>query len=111
MRDQQRSLKPLRINPLYVADEYNKRTVKLSVDPEGFVSNLTYFAERGEFASATDDSGNVYIADGEIYIYDKEGKQTGKISVPERPTGLVFGKDNKTLYITGHHSLYKVKIE
>jgi len=98
-------------NPLYVADEYNKRTVKLSVDPEGFVSDLTYFAERGEFASATDDLGNVYIADGEVYIYDKKGKQTGKINVPERPTGLVFGKDNNMLYITGHNSFYKVKIK
>jgi hypothetical protein len=96
---------------MYATDEYDKRTVRLDVSPEGFVSGLRYFAERGEFSSAVDGSGNVYIADGEIYVYDGAGKQTGVIKVPERPTAVCFdGKDHRTLYITGRHSLYSITI-
>jgi sugar lactone lactonase YvrE len=81
----------------------------LQVSREGYLSNLTEFAERGEFASATDTTGNVYIAAGQIYKYDAAGKQTQLIKVPERPTGITIGpKDPGTLYITGHHSLYAV---
>jgi sugar lactone lactonase YvrE len=95
--------------PLYTADEYDGRTVRLQVSPDGYLSDLTTFAERGEFASATDTMGNVYIAAGQIYKYDVTGRQTELIKVPERPTGLTIDpKDPGTLYITGHHSLYAV---
>ena len=95
--------------PLYTADEYDGRTVRLQVSPDGYLSDLTTFAERGEFASVTDTTGNVYIAAGQIYKYDVTGRQTELIKVPERPTGLTIGpKDPGTLYITGHHSLYAV---
>ena len=96
--------------PLYLTDEYDKRTVRTNVSPEGYLSDLTYFAERGEFSTITDKSGYVYIADGEVYRYDPQGKQTGLIPTPERPTSITFGKDQKMLYITGHHSLYEVAI-
>ncbi|AYL99405.1 gluconolaconase [Mucilaginibacter celer] len=98
--------------PMYSSDEYDKRTVSTTVNNEGYISDLKYFAERGEFASATDAQGNVYIADGQVYIYDGTGKQTGEIKVPERPTGLTFGgPGNNTLYITSHNSLFLVKIK
>ncbi len=98
--------------PLYVTDEYEKRTVSLQVSAGGYVSSLTNFAEKGEFGLTTDDHGNVYIADGEIYVYDPAGKQVEVIKVPERPTGISFGgKDNKTLFATGASSLFKVKSE
>ncbi len=97
--------------PLYISDEYDKRTVRLQVSPEGTLSGLTYFAERGEFASAIDKKGRVYISDGDVYIYDAKGQLISRIPTPERPTGISFGgKDDKTLYITGHHSLYSVVI-
>ncbi|HTD99811.1 MAG TPA: glycosyl hydrolase family 28-related protein [Mucilaginibacter sp.] len=97
--------------PLYTTDEYDKRTVSLVVSKEGFAYDLKYFVERGEFASTTDAQGNVYIVDGQVYIYNNAGKQIGEIKVPERPTGIVFGgKDHKTLYITGHNSLYSVAV-
>jgi hypothetical protein len=97
--------------PLYAADEYDKRTVKLSVDTKGFVSDLHYFAEKGEFSSIPDNQGNVYVADGEIYVFNKEGEQEGMIHVPERPSSIVFGgKDGKTLFITGRSALYRTEI-
>lgn len=94
--------------PLYAADEYDKRTVRMSVDSKGYISDLKYFAEKGEFSSVTDGTGNVYVADGQVYIFDKEGKQTGMISVPERPSTISYGgKEGKTLFITGRNALYR----
>jgi hypothetical protein len=98
--------------PVYTTDEYDKRTVQMDVSKDGYLGNLKYFAERGEFATATDADGNVYIADGEVYVYDSKGKQINVIKVPERPTGLAFGgKDGKTLYVTGHNALYSVEVK
>ncbi len=97
--------------PLYTVDEYDKRTVKFNVDAKGYFSDLKYFAEKGEFSSVPDDLGNVYIADGQVYIFDKEGKQTGMITVPERPSTITFGgKEGKTLFITGRNALYRVEL-
>jgi len=94
--------------PMYITDEYDKRTVKVDVSPEGYVSGLKYFAEKGEFGITTDSQGNVYIADGQVYVFDPSGKQVKVIKTPERPTSVVFGgKDGKTLFITGANSLYK----
>lgn len=95
---------------VYVSDEYNERTVKLTVDPGGYVSDLIYFAEKGEFSTATDNQGNVYIADGDIYKFDPAGKQTGEIQTPERPSTIVLDSNNQILYITGRKSFYRVKI-
>jgi sugar lactone lactonase YvrE len=97
--------------PLYTCDEYDKRTVRLDVDKDGYLSNLTYFAEKGEFSVVTDREGNVYIADGEVYIYDRDGKAVGVIQVPERPSSLAFGgKDMNTLFISGRSALFSAAI-
>jgi sugar lactone lactonase YvrE len=92
--------------PAYVTDEYDKRTVKLDVNAQGYVSNLKYFVEKGEFGTAEDSRGNVYIADGEIYVYDAQGKFIKEIKTPERPTSIVMSNDDKTLYITSAGSLW-----
>ncbi len=96
--------------PLYASDEYDKRTVKMDVAADGRLSNLSYFAERGEFSSAIDESGNVFIADGQIYVYNPEGKEISTIEVPERPSSIHFGgKDEKTLFVVSRSSLYRIK--
>jgi hypothetical protein len=93
---------------MFAADEYDKRTVKFDVDSLGYLSNLQYFAEKGEFCSVPDRQGKVYMADGDIYIYGADGKQTGMIHVPERPSTIVFGgRSGNTLFITGRSALYR----
>jgi hypothetical protein len=95
--------------PFYVSDEYDKRTVELKADEQGYVSGLHYFAEKGEFSTATDRAGHVYIADGQIYSFDPSGKALHMIRTPERPTTLTFGGNKKqALYFTGARSLYRV---
>ena len=97
--------------PFYTSDEYDKRLVKMEVSNDGRLSNLEYFVEQAEFGSAVDSKGNVYIADGQIYIFDKTGEKTGKIEVPERPSSIQFGgKDGNTLFITARSSLYCVNL-
>lgn len=97
--------------PSYTSDEYDKRTVVTNVDNKGYQNDLRYFAQHGEFATATDAAGNVYIADGQIYVYDPQGRLINTLKTPERPTGLCISPDQHTLYTTGHQSLYELPIK
>jgi len=97
--------------PYYSSDEYDKRMVRLDVAPDGSLSNLKYFVEWGEFGSAVDKNGNLYVADGQIYVFDKDGKRKDVISIPERPLSICFGgKDKNTLFVTTRSSLFRVPI-
>lgn len=96
---------------VYASNEYDKRTVRFDVDSSGYLSNLIHFVEKGEFCSLPDKQGNVYVADGDVFVFDKDGKQTGMIRIPERPNTIAFGgKDKNTLFVTGRSALYSVDI-
>ena len=57
-----------------------------------------------------DSRSNVYIAAGQIYVYNHAGNLIGVIEVPERPLQLVFGGvDGRTLFIPARTSLYSVR--
>lgn len=59
-----------------------------------------------------DKEGNLFVsAPGGIWILSADGKLLGKIVTPERPANMAWGdKDGKTLYMTAHTSLYKIRI-
>ncbi|WP_293303697.1 glycosyl hydrolase family 28-related protein [Pedobacter sp. UBA5917] len=95
---------------LYATDEFNKRTVKFDVGSKGELFDLKGFTERGEFGAATDNQGNVYVADGNIFVYNGEGKQIREIKVPERPTTIFVSPDGKNLFYTSRSALYKLSI-
>ena len=98
--------------PFYASDEYDRRMVKMNVAADGTLSDLEYFVEWGEFGSAVDKDGNLYVADGQIYVFDKNGKKINMIEVPERPSTIQFGgKDGNTLFITGRSTFSSVKIK
>ena len=81
------------------------------VKPDGTLAELQPFAQRGGECVAADAKGNVYVANGQIYVYDAAGKQIGLIEVPERPLDLVFGgADGRTLFILTHHALFSVRV-
>ncbi len=95
--------------PFYVADEFGQKTWKFTVMPDGSLADPKLFAEEGEAGITTDADGNVYVAAGNIFVFDRSGKQIDLIEVPERPTNLVFGgKDRQTLFILARSSLYGV---
>ena len=98
--------------PFYSSDEYDKRMVRMDVAPDGTLSNLKYFVEWGEFGSAVDKDGYLYVADGQIYIFDKDGKEKGMIEVPMRPSSIQFGgKDGNTLFITARSKFFSVRVK
>lgn len=59
-----------------------------------------------------DKEGNLYVsAPGGLWILSAEGKLLGKIVTPERPANMAWGDaDGKTLYMTAHTSLYKIRV-
>ena len=73
----------------------------------GTLGDLQPFAERGGESVVADSAGNVYIANGQVFVHDASGKLTGRIDVPERPVQLLFGgADRRTLFILTHRALY-----
>lgn len=97
--------------PFYASDEYNRITKIMDVGQDGRLSNIREFTNKGEFGSAVDNDGNVYIADGDVYVFNEKAEKTQLIDIPERPTAIVVsGKDNKTLFIAARSSFYKYDI-
>jgi len=96
---------------VYVSNSSEDVTYSGRVNPDGTLAELQAFADRGGEAVAVDHTGNVYIANGQVFIYDRSGRAAGRIDVPERPIDLVFGgPDGRTLYILSHRSLYSVEV-
>jgi hypothetical protein len=95
---------------IYIASSAENRTYRATVKPDGTLGDLTPFADRGGESVARDAAGNVYVADGQIFVYDASGRSIGRIDVPERPTQILFGgADRRTLFVLTHHTLYAVK--
>lgn len=58
-----------------------------------------------------DKEGNLFVsAPGGLWILSPDAKILGKIVTPERPANMAWGDDGKTLYLTAHSSLYKIRI-
>ncbi len=96
---------------VYVSSEAEDVTYRALVNEDGTLSELKLFAQRGGECVAVDAKGNVYVANGEIFVFDKTGRQIGQLTVPERPLDLVFGgTDGRTLFILAHHALFAVKV-
>ena len=97
-------------HPFYVSEESEQKTYSGTVGADGTLSNLKLFAEQGGESVIQDSKGNVYLAAGNIFIFNPSGKQIGTIEVPERPVDLIFGgKDGKTLFILTHSTLYSIQ--
>ena len=97
---------------VYVSSASEDRTYSARVAANGTLSELQPFAERGGESVAVDRKGNVYVANGQIFVYDPAGKEIGQIDVPERPIDIVFGgADHLTLFILAHHALFAVKVK
>ena len=92
---------------VYVSSESEDITYSAEVNPDGTLTDVKPFAQRGGESVAVDSNGNVYVANGQIFVYSREGKQIAQIDVPERPLQLIFGgADRKTLFTLAHHALF-----
>jgi sugar lactone lactonase YvrE len=95
----------------YVVSSAENRTYGATVNANGTLGNLQPFAERGGESVAADRAGNVYVTNGQVFVYNPSGTPIAQIDVPERPIQVLFGgPDRRTLFILTHHSLYAVKM-
>jgi hypothetical protein len=96
--------------PFYVSDESGEKTYAASVGDDGTISNLKLFAEQGGEGITVDMKGNVYIAAGQVFVYNPAGELIDTIDIPERPSQLLFGgSDRSTLFVLARSSLYAVE--
>lgn len=106
------SVVPGQQQPVYVANESDKTTVKFSIDADGRLTKQGVVCPFGQYSNVTDDNGNIYIADGEIFVYDKSGKEQRRIQVEERPISLAIGGRQKDiLFVTTTRSIYGIRIK
>lgn len=93
----------------YCSDEYDKRIVSCDVLEDGTLTGLEYHVEYGEFGLTEGKDGSLYVADGDVLVFDADGAVVEKIAVPERPSTIVFGgEDGKSLYATGRKRVFRV---
>ena len=96
---------------VYVSSESEDVTYKGVVKADGTLGDVQPFVQRGGECVAVDAKGNVYVANGQVFVYDRSGKPIGRIDIPERPIDLVFGgPDGRTLFVLAHHALFAVKV-
>jgi hypothetical protein len=97
--------------PLYISNASEARIYTATLGSKGALENLKVFVERGGESVVNDATGRVYVANGQIFVYSPNGKEVGRIDVPDRPLQLVIGGANrKTLFILTHHALYSVDL-
>jgi sugar lactone lactonase YvrE len=99
---------------LYVADTERGHLRRFSVAGDGELSSDIEFCrcERPD-GICLDRDGNVWVAclDG-VEVFDRSGRRTTYINLPERPANLAFGgADLKTLYICARTSIYRLQSE
>jgi len=92
-----------------ITSEDDGKTYRAKFGKDGRLASGV-FAERGGTSVIRDYDGNVYIASGQVYIYDREGSPIGILEVPERPGSLAFGGPGKrTLFIGARGGLYSIR--
>jgi sugar lactone lactonase YvrE len=96
--------------PFYLTSEAEVTTWRGMLGPDGNFTEFTPFVQQGGEGLAVDAEGRVYLAAGQIYVYDPSGRLIDTIETPERPTQLAFGgRDGRTLFIAARSSLYTVR--
>jgi gluconolactonase len=106
---------------LVVDDTLSSTVFAYDVAPDGTVRNKRAFInlvdippgkESGADGIAIDREGRFYIATVVgVEIFDAAGKYLGRIRTEETPTNVAFaGSDKRTLYVTAHGPLYRIKV-
>jgi gluconolactonase len=103
-----------------IRDIHHTKTIwRYEVNPDGTLTNGKIFFdfnftedEEALDGLKIDKEGNLFVsAPGGVWIISPGAKLLGKIVTPERPANLAWGdEDAKTLYLTAHSSLYKIRV-
>jgi len=103
-----------------IRDIHRTKTIwRYVVQPDGTLANGKIFfdfnfTEDDEALDGLkiDKQGNLFVsAPGGVWILSPGAQLLGKIVTPERPANMAWGDDDgKTLYLTAHSSLYKLRV-
>ena len=104
---------------LYVNDSIKKVYMRFEVRSDGTIVNGQIFCDMSPDSEPgvpdgmkIDQTGNVYgTGPGGFWILSPEGKHLGTVRTPEPLSNLAWGDDGKTLYMTGHHGLYRIRLK
>jgi gluconolactonase len=110
---------------LYVVDTPSEYVFAFAVKPDGTLGPRTNFAklkgirktEQGVIDSgidgiALDNEGNLYVISwAGLEVFNLKGEPLGIMSIGAKAQNLAFaGKDGRTLYVTAHGSLLKIRM-
>jgi len=99
-------------DPVVLTNSSEARVYRGRVGDGGSVTDLKPLTDRGGESVAVDAKGRLFVANGQIFVYDADGRELGRIDTPERPLQLIFGgADNEDLFILTHHSLYRLNVK
>jgi len=103
-----------------IRDIWNSKTVwRFPVEADGTLGEGEVFfnfnqTEQDEAIDGikVDAEGNLFVsAPGGLWVLSPDGQLLGKITGPERPANMAWGDDGKTLYLTAHTGLYKIRVK
>ncbi len=96
---------------LYVADIQDGKTWKYDIHEDGTLANKTFFAPKGSDGMTIDNSGNVYLTSGKVWVYNPKGGLIQEIEFPESPANVCFGgKKRNILFVTARKGVYTLKM-
>ena len=102
---------PGQAEPVYIAWENPRQTYRFRVNADGSLSATGDYLQHGEYATAYDRAGNAYVAAGQIFVLDAQGRERRRIDLEERPISMeVGGRDGQYLFVTTNRSFYKLRI-
>ena len=97
--------------PVMIAWENPRRTYAFNVNSDGTLSATGDYVKHGEYATAYDKDGNIYVAAGQVRVYDRDGREVRSFDIEERPISMeVGGKNGEYLFLTTNSSLYKMRL-
>ena len=88
------------------------QTWRYDIQPDGTLTNKTFFCALGSDGMTIDADGNLYLTGHGVTVFDKTGRQIDHIDVPEKWTAnLCFsGPERKTLFITATEAFYSIRL-
>lgn len=96
---------------LYVADIQDGKTWKYDIQPDGTLTNKTFFAPDGSDGMTIDSEGNVYLTSGKVLVYNPKGELIEEIEFPEQPANVCFGgKKRNILFVTARKGAYTLEM-
>ena len=98
---------------LFVSDIRAGQTWRYDIQPDGALTNKTFFCALGSDGMTIDAAGNLYLTGKGVTVFDPAGKQIDHIDVPEKLSANVCfsGPDHKTLFITASESFYSIRLQ